>query len=231
MVMHRADRCCRRFPVRRIAPATLFFLAALAAVTSRGGAGVRFGDAVPAIVRAPDLEILKDRFHLTRFSVIAAVRLGSLDGRELVIAEPLPDEVLGRIEESCAAENFCPDPYGFVAARVRIVHLRDREVTTVVTVDGDARDARGKIFAPSTFGLPGRLVGWNGHAEAASGHVVLVLTPIVQVDDDPLRAGDSVPFTLLWDEGAERFALYECTVDEDGAETCEFYRDEPEVDR
>jgi hypothetical protein len=229
-MMHRATRSCRRFPIRRLAvAATLFLVATLVAVTAPVAADVRYGDAVPGIVRAPDLEILKDRLNLTRFSVIAAVRLGSLDGRELIIAEPLPEEAIEQIEESCAEECFCPDPYGFVASRVRIVHLRDRDVTTILTVDGEARDAEGRIFAPSSFDVPGDLVGWNGYAEAASGHVVLNLTPIVQLDhDDPVRAGDPIPFTLMWDEREEHFALYECTVDEDDVETCEFYRDEPE---
>jgi hypothetical protein len=194
-MMRHAARSCRRFPRRRLAAAVAALLVATpAAMTAPLAEGVRYGDAVPGIVRPPDLEILKDRLNLTRFSVIAAVRLGSLEGRELIIAEPLPEEAIEQIEESCAEECFCPDPYGFVASRVRIVHLRDRDVATILTVDGEARDAQGRIFAPSSFDLPGRLIGWNGYAEAASGHVVLVLTPIVRVDDDdPVRAADLRP--------------------------------------
>jgi len=245
MMMHRVARTFRRFAGRRhavgrnafnrIAAAAPALLAAALATGLQGAtpsaAGVRYGDAVPGIVRASDLEILKGRLRLDRFSVIAAVRLGSLDGRELIIAEPLSEEALALVEASCAGDRFCPDPYGFVAARVRIVHLRDRDVATVVTIDRETRDRHGRIFSLQSFDLPGRLIGWNGHAEAASGHVALVLTPIVQVDDDPVRAGDSIPFTLMWDEAGERFALWECTTDEDDVETCAFYRDEPENDR
>jgi len=228
-MMQKAACSCRRSPVRRPAvAAAVLLVATLTAVTAPLAEGVRYGDAVPGIVRPPDLEILKDRLNLTRFSVIAAVRLGSLDGRELIIAEPLPDEAIEQIEESCAEECFCPDPYGFVASRVHIVHLRDRNVATIVTVDEEARDAEGKIFAPSSFDVPGRLVGWNGYAEAASGHVAVVLTPIVRIGDEPARAGDPIPFTLEWDEKHERFALWECVTDEDDVETCEFYRDEPD---
>lgn len=234
-MMHRPAPAPHRSPRRaigRCAAAAPLLLAAVLAAGLHGptssAAEVRFGDAVPAIVRPPDLEILKDRLKLTRFSVIAAVLRGSLDGRELIIAEPLAEEALALVEESCAADRFCPDPYGFVASRVRIVHLRDREVATILTVDGEARDREGRIFSPASFDLPGRLVGWNGVADAASGHVALVLTPIVRIDDQPVQAADPVPFSLAWDEESGRFALWECTTDEDDVETCAFYRDEPE---
>ncbi len=222
-MMHRGACSTPRRSGRRIAVAVIALLAATPL-----DAGVRFGDAVPAIVRAPDLEVLKDRLNLTRFSVIAAIRLGALDGRELVIAEPLSEEALEHVEKSCEANRFCPAPYGFVASRVRIVHLRDRDVGTILTVDSEARDAQGRIFAPASFDVPGRLIGWNGYAEAAAGHVVLVLTPIVRIDDDLVSAGDPVPFTLMWDEEMERFALWECSIEDDGIERCAFYREEPE---
>jgi len=216
-------------PARRLLGAfTALALTALPAFP-RGADDVRYGDAVPGIVRPPDLEVLKLRLNLTRFSIIAAVRRGAFDGKELIIAEPLPEKVIGQIEESCAVERFCPDPYGFVASRIRIVHLRDRDVATILTVDGEVRDRQGRIFAPSSFDLPGRLVGWNGFADAATGHVALVLTPIVQIDDKPVQAADPIPFTLMWDENEERFALHECSVDEEEVEICEFYRDEPEL--
>lgn len=209
--------------------AALLLLTAPVTVKEQSAGDVRFGDAVPAIVRPGDLEVLKYRLNLTRFSVIAALRLGSLDGRELIVAEPLPEKTIEQIEESCAADRFCPDPYGFVASRIRIVHLRDRDVATVLTVTDEARDRQGRIFAPSSFDLPGRLVGWNGFADAATGHVVLVLAPIVQIDDQPVQAADPIPFTLMWDEEEERFALHECSVDEEDVETCGFYRDEPDL--
>ena len=223
MMMHRAACSFPRRSGRRFAVAAIAVLAATLL-----DAGVRFGDAVPAMVRASDLEVLKDRLNLTRFSIIAAVRLGALDGRELIIAEPLSEEALEQVEKSCEADRFCPDPYGFVASRVRIVHLRERDVGTMVTVDTEARDAEGRIFAPASFDVPGLLIGWNGYAETASGHVVLVLTPIVRIDDDPVRAGGTVPFTLMWNEEMERFALYECAIEDDGGERCAFYRDDPE---
>lgn len=216
---------------RSVLPAIVLLLTTLVIMAAQAAAGVRYGDAVPAIVRPPDLEILKNSLNLERFSVIAAVRLGSLDGRELIIAEPLPEKAIEKIEESCAAERFCPDPYGFVASRIRIVHLRNRQVATVLSIDDAARDRHGRIFAPSSFDLPGRLVGWNGFAEAASGHVVLVLTPIVQIDEEPVQAADPIPFTLMWDEEEERFALWECVTDEEDVEICAFYRDEPEGER
>jgi len=221
-------RACRRSRPGRLAlPAALILAAAWISVSPPAAAGARFGDAVPGIVRPGDLEILKHRLDITRFSVIAAVHLGSLDGRELIIAEPLSEEAILQIEASCEAERFCVEETGFVASRVRIVHLRDRDVATILTVESEARDREGRIFAPSSFDLPGRLIGWNGHADAASGHLALVLTPIVQIDDDPVDAADPIPFTLMWDEEKGRFALYECSIDDDDVETCEFYRDEP----
>jgi hypothetical protein len=215
-----------RFSGRPLAVAATVFLTA----TLLAQAGVRFGDAVPAIIGPRDLEVLKDRLHLTRFSIIAAVHLGAVDGRELILAEPLSDEALEEVRQACEAGGFCPDPYGFVASRVRVVLLRDLKVETVLTVDDAAHDEEGPIFSPAGFGVPGRLIGWNGVADAASGHVALVLTPIVRIDDAPAEAGDPVPYTLAWDEERGRFALYECAIADDGTESCEFYRDEPDAD-
>ncbi len=184
--------------------------------------GVRFGDAVPAIVKPSDLERIRRELNLKRFSVIAAVLLGATEGRELLVAEPLPDAALGRIVEACEAGGFCPDPVGFLAGRVRIVLLRGTAVDTVLVADDAIRDRTGPLFDLADYGTPGNPIGWSGRAEEAGGHVAVALTPITVDGDGRPGAGADPPFNIRWDDRTRRFGLYECRFTEDGTTACAF---------
>jgi hypothetical protein len=183
---------------------------------------VRYGDAVPGIITRSDLERIRRQLDLARFSVIAAVHLGAVDGREAILAEPLSDETLAKVAAACEGGGFCPDPVGFVASRVRIVLLRDNTVTPVLLVEREARGARGRLFDPRDLGMEGRLLGWNGYAEAQAGHVALALTPIVEREDGRVDAGAEPPFLIRWNADAGRFQLYDCVAHPDEEAVCAF---------
>jgi hypothetical protein len=194
----------------------------VAATTGRATAGVRYGDAVPGVIRPSDLERIKRVLHLDRFSVIAAVRLGAEDGREAIIAEPLPDETLKRVKDSCDAGGFCPDPLGFVAVRVLVVVLKDKDVETMVTVQKDARGARGRLADLRGLGVEGEILGWNGRADAADGHVALSLTPITGTENGRAGAGLDPPLLIRFNTKADRFQVYDCIAGDDGGTICDF---------
>ena len=175
-------------------------------------AGVRFGDAVPAIIHASDLDRIRRALRLPRFSVIAAVRLGAAEGREAVIVEPLADGVLARLVAGCEAGGVCPDPVGFVAARVRIVVLRDADVETRVVADRAIRDGRGRLIDPDLGPFEGPFLGYLGRAEAASGHVALLLESLHGAGGEdaegaaaPIETG--APAEIAWDDAAGRFRV------------------------
>src|SRR6185503_11458265 len=127
--------------------------------------GVKHGDAVPAVIQRSDLERIERSLHLSRFSVIAAVRLGAVEGREVVIAEPLSDAALARVKATCEAGGFCPDPIGFVAARVRIVVLDGPDILPVATIEKQALCRGRRLVDLEGLGLEGEILGWNGRAE------------------------------------------------------------------
>lgn len=188
--------------------------------------GVKYGDAVPAVIRPSDLERIERVLHLARFSVIAAVRLGAEEGREAVIAEPLTDQALAKVKAACEAGGFCPDPVGFVAARIRVVVLDGPDIVPVVTIEKDAR-CRGRRLADlERLGLEGDILGWNGRAEAANGHVALALTPITVSGDGPAVAGLDPPLLVRFNPDRGRFQAYDCVRTEDDTVRCGF-QDEP----
>lgn len=189
-------------------------------------AGVRYGDAVPGVIRPSDLERIKRVLRLDRFSVIAAVRLGAEDGREAIITEPLSDETLTKVKDACEAGGFCPDPVGFVATRVLIVVLRDKDVETMVTVQKDARGGRGRLVDLRGLGVEGEILGWNGRADASEGHVALSLTPITGTANGGAGAGLDPPLLIRFNPKTERFQLYDCMAGDDGGTICDF-REEP----
>jgi hypothetical protein len=76
------------------------------------GRSVRYGDAVQGVIHPSDLETIRQHLGLSRFSIIAAVRLGAVEGREVVLAELLSEETLERVANGCEAGGFCPDPRG-----------------------------------------------------------------------------------------------------------------------
>jgi hypothetical protein len=188
--------------------------------------GVKYGDAVPAVIRPSDLERIQRVLHLARFSVIAAVRLGAEEGREAVIAEPLTDEALAKVKAACEAGGFCPDPVGFVAARVRIVVLDGPDVVPVVTIEKEAQYRGRRLVDLEGLGLGGNILGWNGRAEAANGHVALALTPITEIDGGRAGAGLDPPVLIRWNPDRNRFQTYDCVRAEDDAVRCGF-QDEP----
>lgn len=185
-------------------------------------AGVRYGDAVPGIIKKSDLDRIRRQLDLERFSVIAAVWLGAVDGREAIVAEPLSDETLAKVTAACEGGGFCPDPVGFVATRVRVVLLRDGLIEPVLRIDQEAHGARGRLFDLRRLGTEGRLLGWNGYAEAHAGHVALALTPITERDDGRVGAGADPPFLIRWNDKVERFQLYDCVSDPDEGTVCAF---------
>jgi len=188
--------------------------------------GVKYGDAVPAVIRPSDLERIERSLHLSRFSVIAAVRLGAEEGREAVIAEPLSDAALARVKATCEAGGFCPDPVGFVAARVRIVVLDGPDILPVATIEKQALCRGRRLVDLEGLGLEGEILGWNGRAEGANGHVALALTPITVSGDGPAVAGLDPPLLVRFNPDRGRFQAYDCLRTEDDTVRCDF-RDEP----
>ena len=189
------------------------------------GAGVKYGDAVPGVIRPSDLERIKSVLHLERFSVIAAVRLGAEEGREAVIAEPLPDETLAKIKAACEAGGFCPDPVGFVGSRIRIVLLQDKDVLPLVMIEQEVRAAGQRLVDLRELGVDGPILGWNGRADAADGHVALSLTPITATADGRAAAGLHIPLLIRWNPKRDRFQFFDCVAGDDGTTRCDF-RDE-----
>jgi hypothetical protein len=185
-------------------------------------AAVRYGDAVPGIIKGSDLERIKRQLHLDRFSVIAAVHLGATEGREAVLAEPLTDAVLDRIKDACEAGGFCPDPVGFVASRIRIILLQDQDVVPIVTIEREIRADHRRLLDLQANGLEGTILGWNGRADAEAGHVALTLTPIIERRDGRVGAGVDPPFIVQWNDTAGRFQFYDCIVGDDGGTVCDF---------
>jgi hypothetical protein len=185
-------------------------------------AAVKFGDAVPGIIRGSDLERIKRALHLERFSVIAAVHLGATEGREAIVIEPLSDAVLAKVKESCEAGGECPDPVGFVASRVRVILLQGRDVVEIMTAGAEVRGGRGRLIDLRDMGVAGEPLGWSGHAEAASGHVALVIAPLVEKPRGRVGSGADPPFEFRWNEDAERFQLFDCVRDEEGETRCGF---------
>jgi hypothetical protein len=207
----------------------------LLATASPGTAGVKYGDAVPAIITASDLTLIKRALDLEHFSVIAAVRLGAEEGREALVTEPLDKETLKLVEKACEAGGFCPDPLGFLASRVRVVLLAGRAVDVLLTVDIQARNRSGRLFDPQAKGIDGDIVAWSGHPNEASGHVAVDLLPVVRLklgDETAAQAGDQVPgevglvtevpFSIRWNDKERRFQLYDCSRDDRGRRECGF---------
>ena len=188
--------------------------------------GVKYGDAVPAVIRPSDLERIERVLHLARFSVIAAVRLGAEEGREAVIAEPLSDEALAKVKAACEAGGFCPDPVGFVASRIRIVVLDGPDIVPVVTIEKEAQCRGRRLVDLQGLGLEGDILGWSGRAEAANGHVALALTPISEIDGGRAGAGLDPPVLIRWNLDRNRFQAYDCVRTEDDTVRCGF-QDEP----
>ena len=198
----------------------LALLAALGSPAAR--AGVIYGDALPGVIRPSDLERIKRVLHLDRFSVIAAVRLGAEAGREVVIAEPLPEEALGKIKTACDAGGFCPDPVGFVGARVSVVLLQDKDVVPVVTIEKEIRGAGRPLVDLREIGVAGGILGWSGRAEAADGHVALALTPVTESIEGRVAAGADPPILIRWNPRRDRFQFFDCDAAEDGSTHCDF---------
>jgi hypothetical protein len=188
--------------------------------------GVKYGDAVPAVIRPSDLERIQRVLHLARFSVIAAVRLGAEEGREAVIAEPLSDAALAKVKAACEAGGFCPDPVGFVAARVRIVVLDGPDVVSIVSIEKEAQCRGRRLIDLQRLGLEGEILGWNGRAEAANGHVALGLTPITETGDGRTGAGLEPPLLVRFNPDRNRFQAFDCVRTEDDTVRCDF-QDEP----
>ena len=181
---------------------------------------------MPGIVRPADIETIKRVLDLQRFSIIAAVRLGAEEGREVVLAEPLSDETLKKVREGCEAGGFCPDPVGFVASRVLIVLLADKGVETIVSVQKDVLGGRRRLVDLRALGVEGEILGWNGRAEASEGHVALSLTPVAG-RDGTIGPGLEPPLLIRFNPARDRFQVYDC-VAEDGSEPICGFRDGPE---
>jgi len=239
-----------------VALVTLASLATLAGLATMGvlptapaRAGVKFGDAVPAIINATDLTLIKSSLDLDHFSVIAAVRLGAEEGREALVTEPLDKETLKLVQKACEAGGFCPDPLGFVASRVRVVLLTGRAVEVLLSADAQVRNPTGRLFDPNDKGIDRAIIAWSGRPNDASGHVAVDLLPVVRLekggaadksgaaaDGSGTRAaaapGDEiagevglvtdVPFSLRWNEKENRFQLYDCSRDDRGRRQCGF---------
>lgn len=205
---------------------SFLLLAALAPAAMHPG--VKFGDAVPGIIRPSDLERIKRALHLERFSVIAAVRLGAEEGREAVIAEPLPDAALEKVKAACEAGGFCPDPVGFVGSRVRIVILDGADVVPVLTIGKEARGPGRRLVDLAGLGVAGDILGWNGRAEEANGHVALSLTPITESAGGRAGAGLDPPLLIRWNPKRDRFQAYDCVLEEDDTTRCDFQDELPD---
>jgi hypothetical protein len=176
---------------------------------------------VPGIVRPADIETIKRVLDLHRFSIIAAVRLGAEEGREVVLAEPLSDETLKKVREGCEAGGFCPDPVGFVASRVLIVLLADQGVATIVSVQKEVLGGRRRLADLRALGVEGEILGWNGRAEASEGHVALSLTPVAE-RDRAIGPGLEPPLLIRFNPVRDRFQVYDCVAEDDGGAICDF---------
>jgi hypothetical protein len=211
----------------------------LLATATPGSAGVKYGDAVPAIITASDLTLIKRALDLDHFSVVAAVRLGAEEGREALVAEPLDKETLKLVEKACEAGGFCPDPLGFLASRVRIVLLQGSAVEVLLTADAQVRNQAGPLFEPKQKGIDRPIVAWNGRANEGSSHVAVDLLPVTRLekgagadggsaappgDETPGDVGlvTEAPFSIRWNDKAGRFQLYDCSRDERGRRQCGF---------
>jgi len=207
-------------------PAALVLSVAIAGlcagVLTGVSAGVKYGDAVPGIIRPSDLERIKLALHLDRFSVIAAVRLGVDEGREVVLSEPLDDGTLKRVKDACDAGGFCPDPVGFVASRVRIVLLLDKDVDPIVAIDKEARGPRGRMVDLGVLGVAGEILGWNGRPDASDGHVALSLTPIVRNEKGETAPGLDPPLLVRFNPKHGRFQVFDCVAGDGGEAVCSF---------
>jgi len=204
----------------------LLIVSAQVSVSGRATAGVKYGDAVPGVVRPSDLERIKRALRLDRFSIIAAVRLGAEEGREAIVSEPLPDGTLKKVKDACDAGGFCPDPLGFVASRVRIVLLRDGEVETVVVVQERVLGARGRLVDLRGLGVEGEILGWNGRPDASDGHIALSLTPITENGSGDVAAGLDPPLLVRFNPKRGRFQVFDCVAGDGGEADCDFI-DEP----
>lgn len=189
---------------------------------SAARAGVKYGDAVPGIVKRSDFDRIRSVLNLDRFSVIAAVWLGATEGRELIIAEPLSDADLDRVKTSCEDGRFCPDPVGFVGARVRIVVLDDQDITESLRLDSEARNPKGHVADLDRILPEGRLLGWNGRASSWSDHTALEIAPILERTDGRIILGLDPPLTLRWNDAVGRFQFFDCWVDDAGETRCAF---------
>ncbi|OLC54128.1 MAG: hypothetical protein AUH92_04585 [Acidobacteria bacterium 13_1_40CM_4_69_4] len=176
----------------------LIVLAALRPAAA--GAGVKYGDAVPGVIRPSDLERIKRVLH----------------------AEPLPDETLAKIKTVCEAGGFCPDPVGFVGSRVRIVLLQDKDVAPLLMIDQEVRGAGQELVDLRAVGVAGEVLGWSGRAETANGHVGLSLTPIIGAADGGAGAGLDPPLLFRWNPKRDRFQFYDCVAGDDGTTRCDF---------
>ena len=205
-------------------PAALLLLGTvlLAVQTPSWTAGAKYGDAVAGVVRPSDLERIKRVLRLDRFSIIAVVRLGVEEGREAIVAEPLSEETLKKVKDGCDAGGFCPDPVGFVASRVRIVLLRDKDLETLVVVQKEALGGHGRLVDLPGLGVQGEILGWNGRPDASDGHVALSLTPITSIGNGELAAGLDPPLLIRFNAKAGRFQVYDCVAGDGGGANCDF---------
>lgn len=182
---------------------------------------------MPAIVRPADIETIKRVLDLQRFSIIAAVRLGAEEGREVVLAEPLSDETLKKVRQGCEAGGFCPDPVGFVASRVLVVLLAGKGVATIVSVQKEVVGGRRRLADLRALNVEGEILGWNGRAEGSDGHVALSLTPVTEREGGAIGPGLDPPLLIRFNPDRDRFQMYDCVAGDAGEPICDF-RDGPE---
>ncbi|HYS04274.1 MAG TPA: hypothetical protein VEW47_03690 [Candidatus Dormibacteraeota bacterium] len=200
----------------------LLIVSAQVSVSGRATAGVKYGDAVPGVVRPSDLEKIKRALRLDRFSIIAAVRLGAEEGREVIVSEPLPDGTLKKVKDACDAGGFCPDPVGFVASRVRIVLLQDKDVQTLVVLKDQVLGTGGKLVRLRDLGVEGEILGWNGRPDASDGHIALSLTPITENEGGVVAASLDPPLLIRFNPEAGRFQVFDCVAGDGGEPDCAF---------
>lgn len=172
--------------------------------------GVRLGDAVPGVIKKSDLARIKQQLDLERFSVVAAVWLGAGEGREAIIVEPLGEKELAKVAQSCKSGPFCPDRFGFVASRVRIVLLQNNDVQSIMVIDQEVHGERGRLLDLKTIHDRGAWVGWGGWAEAEAGHVALALMPVVESADARLHGASDDPVRIQWNGKTGRFQYLRC---------------------
>ncbi len=216
-----------RWRAGRSAVGRVALLAALVAAVALGtggqaAGGVRLGDAVPGVIKKSDLARIKRRLDLEHFSVVAAVWLGASEGREAIIVEPLGEQDLAKVAESCKSGPFCPDRLGFVASRVRIVLLQNNDVQSIMVIDQEVRGARGRLLDLKQIHDRGAWVGWGGWAEAEAGHVALALMPMVESANGRLRGASDDPVRVQWNEKAGRFQYLRCAETEGEDAVCQF---------